>query len=108
MDAKYKHLDNYKSDGDEIKSSFSRDDLHQLITYMYIMPANHAALIYPYDKDDRRNGERIIPAAKRTVFGYGGTVCTYGMPIPAKEKYSDFTDSMRSAEEVLMNTNWYK
>lgn len=107
LDAKYKHLDNHKSGSDEITGFFSRDDLHQLITYMYIMPTKRAALIYPYDKDDRRNGEKIIPSADRTIFGYGGTVCTYGVPIPVKEEYSDFVDSMRNTEKEILNTDWF-
>ena len=96
LDAKYKHLDNHKPSSDEITVSFSRDDLHQLITYMYIMPAKNAGLIYPYDKDDHRNSEKIIVSPKRTIFGYGGTVCTYGVPIPWKRNYAEFVESMEA------------
>ena len=99
LDAKYKHLDNHKPDSDEITGYFSRDDLHQLITYMYIMPAKKAGLIYPYDKDDKRNGTEVIKSADKTLFGYGGTIATYGVPIPVENNYEAFTNSMKSIEK---------
>ena len=107
LDAKYKHLDNSRSDSDEISCSFSHDDLHQLITYMYIMPAENAGLIYPYDKDDRRNEQKIVETKPRTIFGYGGTVRTYGVPIPVKENYSEFVDFMTSVEMQIKNYPWF-
>ncbi len=104
LDAKYKHLDNHKPDSDEITGSFSRDDLHQLITYMYIMPAKKAGLIYPYDKDDKRNGTEVIKSEDKTLFGYGGTVATYGVPIPVENDYKAFTNSMKAIEKSVSAT----
>jgi len=101
LDAKYKHLDNNKFGSDEIKASFSRDDLHQLITYMYIMPAKKGALIYPYDKEDKRNNGEVIVSDEKSVFGYGGTVCTYGVPIPLKQEYSEFAECMKLVERNI-------
>ena len=98
LDAKYKHLDNHISNSDEIKGCFSRDDLHQLITYMYIMPAKRAALIYPYDKPDRREMRHIVTSEPKELFGYGGSIQTYGIPIPVKESYGEFVDYMKSVE----------
>lgn len=49
LDAKYKHLDVIRNN-DILDGSFSRDDLHQLITYMHILPSRSGALIYPFDK----------------------------------------------------------
>ncbi len=101
LDAKYKHLDNHKPDSDEITGYFSRDDLHQLITYMYIMPAKKAGLIYPYDKDDHRKGTEVIKSADKMLFGYGGTIATYGVPIPVENDYKAFTNSMKSIEKSV-------
>ncbi|MBO7485948.1 MAG: hypothetical protein J6T84_07780 [Spirochaetaceae bacterium] len=101
LDAKYKHLANHKPDSDEITGYFSRDDLHQLITYMYIMPAKKAGLIYPYDKDDKRNEKMLIKSKSKTVYGYGGTVATYGVPIPVENNYKAFTNSMKAIEKVF-------
>lgn len=76
LDAKYKHLDYV--DGNSLKSSFSREDLHQLITYLYILPAKFGALIYPLDKNTTSDGE----ATKRVLKGYGGSIWTLGIKIP--------------------------
>ncbi len=106
LDAKYKHLDNHKPGSDEITGAFSRDDLHQLITYMHIMPAKKAGLIYPYDKDDRRNKPEIIPSEERTIFGYGGKISTYGVPIPKKNDYSNFVEHMKCLENSIKEYPW--
>ena len=107
LDAKYKHLDNHKPDTDEITGYFSRDDLHQLITYMYIMPAKSAGLIYPYDKNDSKTqAGKIVVTVDRQIYGYEGKIRTYGVPIPVKENYSDFVDYMSSIENEISIFKW--
>ena len=106
LDAKYKHLDNHKPCSDEITGGFSREDLHQLITYMYIMPAKRAGLIYPYDKDDRRNETKLVESTKKMLFGYGGTVATYGVPISVKQTYREFVDFMKEIEDIIRKYDW--
>lgn len=106
LDAKYKHLDNHKPGSDEISGTFSRDDLHQLITYMYILPAKSGGLMYPYDKADKRNGAKIVASEPKTVFGHGGTICAYGVPIPVRETYSNFVQDMERVEEEMKGYNW--
>jgi len=101
LDAKYKHLDNHRPGSDEISGCFSRDDLHQLITYMYILPAKQGGLIYPYDKADKRNNPEIIISKPKNLYGHGGQIATYGIPIPTKENYSDFIEHMKSIETNL-------
>ena len=104
LDAKYKHLDNHKPGSDEITGYFSRDDLHQLITYMYIMPAKRAGLIYPYDNDDEKRTKpdviRTTPES-RHLFGYGGEISTYGIPIPITDSYNKFTAFMHELEPKI-------
>ena len=73
---------------------------------MYIMPAKNAGLIYPYDKDDKRNANELVASSPRTIFGYEGTVRTYGVPIPVKESYSDFVDCMKSLETKIKAFAW--
>ena len=67
LDAKYKHLE----------GSMNRDDLHQLITYMHILPSENGAFIYPLDKDLKENLSK-----PREIKGYGGSVWTIGVKIP--------------------------
>ena len=107
LDAKYKHLENHKIDKDEISGFFSRDDLHQLITYMYILPAKSAGLIYPYDKNDEMNkAGKIIVSPDRALYGYGGSIRTYGIPIPIKRTFSDFVLFMNNIEDELKIYKW--
>ena len=104
LDAKYKHLDNHKPGSDEITGYFSRDDLHQLITYMYIMPAKRAGLIYPYDNDDEKRTKPVVirtSPESRHLFGYGGEISTYGIPIPITDSYNKFTAFMHELEPKI-------
>ncbi len=104
LDAKYKHLDNHKPDSDEITGYFSRDDLHQLITYMYIMPSKRAGLIYPYDNDDEKRTKPVVirtTPESRHLFGYGGEISTYGIPIPVTDSYDKFKDFMHELEPKI-------
>lgn len=101
LDAKYKHFDVLKND-DILDGSFSRDDLHQLITYMHILPSKYGALIYPYDKGFREDTR----SKKRTIRGYGGDVWTIGVPIPQncyslKELSSKMMDSEKYLKRIL-------
>ncbi len=107
LDAKYKHLDNHRPDSDEIMASFSRDDLHQLITYMYIMPAKSGGLIYPYDKSDKQNSSGLVVSTRKNLYGYGGTVATYGVPIPQKDEYRDFVSFMNETERNIKESSFF-
>ncbi|MBP5286479.1 MAG: hypothetical protein J6Z08_01110 [Elusimicrobiales bacterium] len=95
LDAKYKALN--KKDDDIIKASFSRDDLHQLITYMYILPAKKGALIYPFSSEDKKIGI----SEQKTLYGYGGQIFTIGVPISKVDKFPEFCDEMQQMEESL-------
>lgn len=96
LDAKYKRLEN---------ASIGRDDIHQLITYMHILPAKRGGLMYPYGKAD---AERIMPhlllSASHKVYGLGGEVSVYGFPIPQKTAYTEFADFMNDTENATRRT----
>lgn len=102
LDAKYKKLNG--SDIDEISAHFSRDDLHQLITYLHILPAKTGGLIYPLEKSN----EKIIVKSKqeRTIFGFGGLVSTFGVPIPNVSDYEEFCNSMQEIEKNIKSLSF--
>lgn len=90
LDAKYKGYT------DKRVSEVDRDDLHQLITYMYIKQAAHGGLVYPSILSDTA----LSPAK---LCGYGGTISLYGMTIPQSvSSWSDFQSSMLHNEETLI------
>lgn len=97
LDAKYKHLEIIKSK-EILESSFSRDDLHQLITYMHILPSDFGALIYPLDKT---SGEDTR-SRKRQLKGYGGQIWTIGVKIPQNcSSLKDFAIKMKTSENII-------
>lgn len=97
LDAKYKRLNG--EDVDEISAHFSRDDLHQLVTYLHILPAKNGGLIYPLKK---ASGKSIVKSNKeRELFGFGGNISTFGVPIPSVLTYEDFHKEMEIIEENI-------
>jgi len=97
MDAKYKRLENKKED--EFISRFSREDLYQLITYMHVLPAKTGGLIYPISSNNDKT--EICKSIDKNIFGLGGNISTYGLPIPTKDKYPDFAIFMNKVENDL-------
>lgn len=97
LDAKYKALNN--NDGDIIKANFSRDDLHQIITYMYILPAKKGALIYPFPL--KSNDTNIKISEKKDLYGYGGQIFTVGVPISKATDFKIFCEEMNKTETEL-------
>lgn len=105
LDAKYKKGYYYNNFSETTKSSVQRNDLHQLITYLHILPANAGGLIYPYDKETKVN---IVESADtRDLYGFGGRIKTYGVKIPQDEKtYQDFSSCMGKIETSLKEYNF--
>ena len=90
LDAKYKDYT------DKRVSEVDRNDLHQLITYLYIKQAAHGGLVYPSISSD-------TAIHSSTLCGYGGTISLYGMTIPQSvSSWSDFQSSMLHNEETLI------
>lgn len=99
LDAKYKRLNG--DDVDEISAHFSRDDLHQLVTYLHILPAKTGGLIYPLENSPERKIVESKP--KRELFGFGGSISTFGVPIPSASSYEEFCTAMKEVEEGIKN-----
>jgi 5-methylcytosine-specific restriction endonuclease McrBC regulatory subunit McrC len=85
LDAKYKKID---------LNGEARDDLHQVITYMYIKRAARGGLIYPGSKTDG------IPLGR--LNGYGGEFLTYSLKIPSGcDSLDSFRIEINKEEEAL-------
>ena len=90
VDAKYKHI--------ESLTKINREDLHQIITYLHILPAQNAYLIYP----DDHNNEIVKP---KTISGLQGKIGIIGVPIPQKEEHFDsfYTAMQKTEKDLLIN-----
>lgn len=85
LDAKYKHL------GGKV----GRDDLYQVVTYMYCMKYQLGGYIYPSDKDN-------IDICEYKLAGYGGTIKVLPLYIPQNAtNWSEFTSTIKTNEEEL-------
>lgn len=107
LDAKYKRGSYFNNFSEQTRSSVQRADLHQLITYLHILPANAGGLIYPYDGDEK---DLIVESKDtRELYGFGGALKTYGVKIPKKcNSYVSFSDEMKEIEKKLENYQWIK
>ena len=90
LDAKYKRLD----DADP-----GRDDMHQLIAYMYITKAKSSGFIYPSEESGLCSNQEI-----GELNGYGGNIYKYGVCIPGittDMNMNDFCTKMQFVEEEM-------
>ncbi len=93
LDAKYKHL--------EHSSEISRDDIHQIITYMYVLKSKSGGFVFPIKK--AKEQEWSNPKPLGVLKGYGGKVNLFGMPIIQDiTVYSEFCRQMKSNEDGLL------
>ena len=98
LDAKYKKLDHKNTDDDSnSKTSYDRDDLHQLIAYMYITKAQSSGFIYPSQESGLCCCKEI-----GELNGYGGSIYKYGVCIPVNAKgMDDFCVQMERIEDEM-------
>ena len=84
LDAKYKHLN----------SGVGREDLYQVVTYMYCSCAKHGGYLYP----DEGNGVYH----KHQLSGYNGFIHLFPFKVPQNsEKYEDFIKQIKEIEETI-------
>ena len=91
LDAKYKryaHLELQSIDG---------DDLHQVITYMYILEAKHGGFIVPW-----QHSLEDFDSRTKILNGYKGSMKIYGIIVdtPA-HNYEDYRTQMEQYEKFL-------
>ena len=93
VDAKYKRY---------AESGVQRDDIHQIMVYMYAQKAPNALLISPMQADAKNTD--IIKPQCYNLLGYGGNISVLAMPIPQKaESFAGFCHAMAKAEQSLIS-----
>jgi 5-methylcytosine-specific restriction endonuclease McrBC regulatory subunit McrC len=89
LDAKYKSLN---------PNEIDRNDIHQIISYMYVLQAKWSGFIYPEKDKNKENSFEI-----GTLKGYGNSVKLWNIAIPQSEKkYKDFTEMIKENECNLL------
>lgn len=89
MDAKYKRI---ADNGNHIE----RNDIHQLITYMYVMQAPNGMIISPATGNECSHWKTV-----GTLNGYGGNMLIYYVRIPSTDDYHVFCKEIRNEEWLL-------
>ena len=90
LDAKYKSL--------KQNEAMDRNDIHQIISYMYVLQANLSGFVYPEKEENKENTFEI-----GTLKGYGNSVKLWNIAIPQqKTKFRDFTETIRENENKLV------
>ena len=92
LDAKYKCLESASK-----VSDVDRDDIHQVISYMHVLPSNMGGLLYP------SKAEPPVTLIQSTLKGYGGTMTLFPIHIPAVDNWNDFLYQMKVVENKLIN-----
>lgn len=91
LDAKYKRLKDDK---------VGRDDLHQIITYMYVRKAEVGGFICPVESNVK--GASIHTKVGK-LHGYGGEIHVWRLPIPEETgAYVDFRYRIQEKERELI------
>ena len=106
FDAKYKRLNKDKHIDEQSGSnaiSICHDDLFQMITYMYVLPANHCALLYPLETEEHTSLTRVIKSEPRKLKGYEGVISGYGIRISTAKEMMEFWKEMKETEHELSN-----
>ncbi len=96
LDAKYKRLD----------YGLGRDDIHQMLSYMYVLKANGdqieqeehkgvAALLYPCNNPK-------INTDEHNINGYGGKFVSMPFRIPSANDFETFISRMKESEQGFM------
>lgn len=98
LDGKYKKgLDN-DGDNKDSKGGLQRNDLNQMITYMYIQKYCSASVIYP--ATTKGQGETLIGVLN----GYGAKIFKYGLMIPQNiADFASFESVMKKSEAAFGN-----
>ena len=94
IDAKYKHLE----------GNPSREDLQQVISYIYLLAADRGGFAFPEEKSSPGSTTHFIGKLN----GYGNPLFSYGFHVPtdtkAFESFQAFADFMKQSEKSFVES----
>jgi len=86
LDAKYKHLNN----------GVGREDLYQVVTYMFCKQIKKGGYVYPYEKDENPVKYELHKDS------YGGNIYVIPVYIPTHDNLQKFIEGMRTSEKKML------
>ena len=87
IDAKYKHLNN----------GIGREDLYQVVTYMYCRKAKNGAYLYPFEKESNMTSYEL-----NKTHGYGGYIHVIPFYVPQQcGNWGDFFNAIGICENSI-------
>lgn len=93
LDAKYKKFESYDD-----ASKVGRDDIHQLVTYMYMLKRKNSGFVFPRADDCNTQSPLGLE-------GYGGWMYMFGIEISRNTTdYSVFCEEMNKAENAFLES----
>ena len=91
LDAKYKRFEDYSD-----AAGVGRDDIHQLVTYMYMLQSKNSGFVFPH----ANNCNNQSPLG---LEGYGGSMYMFGIEISKNTTdYKVFCEEMKIAENAFL------
>ena len=91
LDAKYKRFEDYSD-----AAGVGRDDIHQLVTYMYMLPRKNSGFVFPHTIDCNNQSPLELK-------GYGGSMYMFGIEISKNTTdYKVFCEEMKIAENAFL------
>lgn len=94
LDAKYKSYAEKLSEDDVRISGIAREDLAQVISYMYVLKLPFGGFLVP-------GGKTVLPKQEE-INGYGGRMFLLNLPIPSGvSSYDDFCSKMSANEFIF-------
>ena len=89
LDAKYKHLNN----------GVGREDLYQVVTYMYCRKAKNGGYVYPFEQE-----LNTVSYELNKTYGYGGHIHIIPFHVPqSPDSYKSFIEEINKSENKMSN-----
>lgn len=95
LDAKYKHLN----------GSVGREDLYQVVSYMYCMDKPYGGYVYPDDSGQKATSFKLAGKGLKYERDTGGILSVIPFKIPQKaDNWKDFLQGINQSESWLKDT----
>jgi len=102
MDAKYKHL--------EKTGELDRNDIHQIISYMYVLKSLYGIYLYPYSSENISQNNEVLTSEMGILNGFGDEnncqrkMIKIGFPIPQNcRDFTQFTENIKNIENQFLD-----